>query len=261
MERFHLAEIEDQSWCPRFIRESTTDVLLTLYNLLKIYEPAYNKIIEILEKTGVNSIIDCCSGSGGPINQLCIFLNRTGKKSTTITLTDKFPNLESYLELERRFPDQVKGHYTSLDASELPPSLKGMRTYFSSFHHFRPVQAVKILQDAADINMPIGIFELVHRMPMDFLRVLLSPFIVPLLMPLAGRMTWTKFVFTYLIPVTPFTFTWDYLASNMRAYSIKEMHALINQINAPGYKWDIGKMRSKRAAFTTYYLVGYKNSD
>lgn len=258
MGRLHLMEIEDETWCPHFIREATTDMLLGLYNLLHIYEPAYEKINEVLEKTQVNTIIDCCSGSGGPMKQLRSYLDKAGKESVTITLTDKYPNVELYKQLEASYANKINGHPQSLDATQLLPSLKGMRTFFSSFHHFKPKSALKILQDAVNNNAPIGIFESVHRTPMDFIRAFTSPILVPFIIPFAKRMTWRKFIFTYLLPITPFTFAWDYIASNMRAYSIKEMHALIKQLDAPGYQWEIGKMWSKKAACYVYYLVGYK---
>lgn len=260
MGRIHLLEIEDQSWCPKFIREATTDVLLALYNLLRIYDPAYEKIHELLQKTHTRTIIDCCSGSGGPIKQLRMYLDKTEHHDVTITLTDKFPNIAAYQALEAQYPHNIKGIHHSLDATQLPTSLKGVRTLFSCFHHFRPPMARKILQDAVNNRAPIAIFESVQRTPIDFIRAFLSPFLVPFILPFSKKMSWKKFLFTYLIPLTPFTFTWDYIASNVRAYSVEELQALVDQLDAPDYQWDIGKIWSKKAKGYVYYLIGYSST-
>lgn len=258
MGRIHLFEFEDKSWCPRVIREVTTDFLLGLYNLFNIYEPAYQKIADVLNKTKVDTIIDCCSGSGGPIKKLREHLDKSGKASITINLTDKYPNTKAFANLEAQYPGKIIGHQNSFDASCMPSSMEGMRTFFSSFHHFQPEQAIKVLQDAVNNNAPIAIFESTQRQPMDFIRALLSPILILIIMPFAKSMTWKKFLLTYLLPVTPLTNFWDYVVSNLRTYSIKEMRDLIKQLNAPGYHWEVGKLWSKHACCHVPYLIGYK---
>jgi hypothetical protein len=258
MARVHLFEIEDLAWCPQFVRETTTDFLLGLYNVFNIYEPAYEKVYEILQKTNTHAIVDCCSGSGGPIRKLREYLDTTDKKEVTINITDKYPNIKSFEVLESQYPNKIKGHKNSLDATQLPAELKGMRTFFSSFHHFSPDFAVKILQDAVNNNAPIGIFESTQRQTKDFFRALFSPILMLFLVPLAKRMTWRKFLMTYVIPITPFTNMWDYIVSNLRTYSPSELEALIQKLDAPGYTWEVGKLWSKKAKCEVPYLIGYK---
>lgn len=258
MGRMHLFELEDKKWCPRVIREVTTDFLLGLYNVFNIYEPAYQKIIEVLNKTGARAIIDCCSGSGGPIKKLREHLDKSGNASVVINLTDKYPNKNSFSSLEDQYPGKIVGHKDSFDASQMPPSMHGLRTFFSSFHHFQPEQALKILQDAVNSNSPIAIFESTQRHPADFSRALISPVMLLFIVPFARRMTWKKFLFTYLLPVTPFTNFWDYIVSNLRTYSTQELHELVGQLHAPGYQWEIGKLWSRQARCHVPYLIGYK---
>lgn len=254
----HLVEIEDMAWCPTVIREATTDFLASLYRVFNIYEPAFQKIAEVLDISNSKDIVDCCSGSGGTIKRLREHLDKNGRESTTITLTDKYPNHKAFQKLASQFPTKIIGHQSSVDASQLPSSLKGMRTFFSSFHHFTPEQAVKILQDAVNNNMAIGIFESTQRHPIDFIRALISPILMLVLLPFAKRMTWKKFIFTYIVPVTLFTNMWDYFVSNMRTYSTKELQGLISQLDAPGYQWEIGKLWSVQAKCHVPFLVGYK---
>jgi hypothetical protein len=257
MGRIHLFELEDQSWCPLFIRESITDFLLGLYTVFNIYEPAYQKIAEVLDKTHMDNVIDCCSGSGGPIETLRQYLDQHGKEKITIHLTDKYPNQAAHQQLADQYPARVIAHRDSMDASALPSTLKGMRTFFSSFHHFTPQQAVKILQDAVNQNAPIGIFESTARTPADFLRMIISPILFLFIMPVAKKITWQKILFTYVLPIIPLITMWDYFVSNMRTYSTHEMQHLITQIHAPNYHWEAGKLWSKPAKCYVPYLIGY----
>jgi hypothetical protein len=259
MARIHLFEFEDQKWCPRVIRETTTDFLSAYYQIKNIYAPAFQKIAGVLDKTGLNSIIDCCSGSGGPVRKMLEYLDQTGKSHVQVTLTDKYPNIDLYKKLEAEYPEQIIGHQQSVSATELPASLQGMRTLFSSFHHFKPDMAQQILQDAVNNHAPIGIFEFTERRPKKILRVLISPFSVLLTMPRTQQMTWRKILFTYIIPVTPLTHAWECMVSNLRTYSPQELRGLVNKLDAPNYTWDIGKMQSGSADCNITYLVGYKS--
>jgi hypothetical protein len=47
----------------------------------------------------------------------------------------------------------------SVDATQIPGHLKGLRTLFSSFHHLNPEEARLLLQDSAKKRQVIGIFE------------------------------------------------------------------------------------------------------
>lgn len=257
MTRLHLFEIEDQKWCPSIIRKSITDYLLGLYNLLHIFEPAYKKIEEVLNNTGVNAIVDCCSGSGGPSVQLRDYLDSRQMQSISITLTDKYPNIERFQYLEKCYGDRLVGLNESIDASKLPSSLKGLRCFFSSFHHFAPAQALNILQDAVNNKAPIAIFESTQRSLSDFIRAFFSPVLMLFIMPFAKTLNLSKFFITYIIPIIPFVFMWDYFVSNIRTYSSKELQLLINKLDAPGYKWEIGKLWSKKAKIYIPYLIGY----
>jgi hypothetical protein len=259
MARMHLVELEDLSWCPTVVRESTTDFLASLYQVFNIFEPAFKKIDEVLLKTQMVSIIDCCSGSGGTIRRLREHLDQAGKEHVTICLTDKYPNQKAFADLGKQFPGKIINHPESVDARQLPATLKGMRTFFSSFHHFTPDQAKLILQNAVDNQMPIGIFESTQRHPVDFIRAFFSPFLMWCLLPFAKRLTLKKILFTYILPITPLTNMWDYFVSNMRTYSTQEMNALIASLDAPGYTWEVGKLRSDKAKCDVPYMVGYKH--
>jgi hypothetical protein len=260
MNRIHLYEIEDMSCCPNVIRETLIDFLFGLYNLLNVYELAYEKVAEILDKTDSNTIVDCCSGTGGPIKKLRDYLDQNRKKDVTISLTDKYPNIQSFEKFEKEYPTNVVGITQSVDATEIPSSLKGVRTFFSSFHHFKPECATQILQDAVNKEVPVAIFESTQRHPIDFLQALLSPIAVWIVLPFSKRLTFRKFIFTYIIPVTPFAFMWDYFVSIFRTYSPRELQALTQKIQANNYHWEIGKLKSRKRRNGVIYLIGYRKS-
>lgn len=125
MGRMHLFELEDKSWCPRVIRETTTDFLLGIYNVFNIYEPAYEKIVEILDKTGSDTIIDCCSGSGGPIRRLRDHLDKSGKSLVVINLTDKYPNASAFASLQARYRKKLLGMISLLTQANFRQRCRG----------------------------------------------------------------------------------------------------------------------------------------
>ena len=261
MKRLHLFEIEDQTWCPGVVRESITDFLFSLYKLLNLFEPAYQKIEELIIKNKATAIIDCCSGSGGPIIQLRDYLNSIELHFISITLTDKFPNIKQFSNLEQQYSN-IFGCRQSIDVCDIPPNITGIRCFFSSFHHFPPKDAIKILQNAVDNNTPIAIFESTQRHPTDMLRVFLCPILMLIIIRFAKRLNWAKFLITYIIPITPLVFMWDHLVSNLRTYSPLEFEQLIQQIHTPDYIWETGKLWSQKAKTNITYLVGYpKSSD
>jgi len=257
MNRIHLFEIEDLSWCPTVIREALTDFLFGLSNM-NVYKSAYHKIYEILDKTNTNSIIDCCSGTGGPIKKLRNYLDNHQKKDITITLTDKYPNFRSFEKIEKEYPGKINSITQPVDATEIPSSLKGLRTFFSSFHHFKPEHAAKILEDAVKNDVPIAIFESTQCRPVDFFLALVSPLAVWIILPFSKQLTLWKFILTYILPVIPFAFMWEYLVSNLRTYSLRELHALTQKIQAENYHWEYGKLKSGIRKNCVIYLIGYR---
>ena len=66
-----------------------------------------------------------------------------------------------------------------------------------------------------------------------------------------------RIVFTYLIPIVPLFVLWDGVVSSFRTYSVKEMKALVANLNGgDNYDWDIGKVKSGPGVIL--YLLGTK---
>ena len=79
------------------------------------------------------------------------------------------------------------------------------------------------------------------------IRVLLvTPFILPF--------SWSRLVWTYIIPALPLVLTFDVIVSMLRMYSVSEMRELTAGLD--GYHWDIGTVRAWPIPMRLTYLIG-----
>ena len=60
---------------------------------------------------------------------------------------------------------------------------------------------------------------------------------------------------TYIIPVLPVFLTWDAFVSCLRAYSVKELQAMVDGLDGNGYVWEVGVDPAR--PFPVTYLFGY----
>ncbi|HSI69878.1 MAG TPA: hypothetical protein VK941_06585 [Gillisia sp.] len=255
MNRIHLFEFEDLQWFPGFLRNYGTDFLQFLSNKTKMYKP----IIPILEKgiivSNTNVIIDLGSGSGGGL----LWVNSQLKNrfpDLKIILTDYYPNLIAFKYIQKKV-DNITYIKESVDARKVPANLKGFRTLFLTFHHFKPNEARQILQNAINSNSPIGIFEGQERSFPSLLAMILSPITVLLCTPFIKPLTAGRFFFTYIIPIVPLFVLWDGIVSAFRTYSVKEMEQLVSELeNKEEYNWEINRIRSGPGVIL--YLLGTK---
>ena len=173
MKRVHLFEFEDQKWFPKSLRNYGTDFLQFLSNKTKLYKPIIPIIEKGLKEKGNTQIIDLGSGGGGGL----IWLNSELKKKVPdlkILLTDYYPNISAF-EHTKKQSGNFEYISKPVDARDVPSELKGLRTQFLSFHHFKPEDAKKILQNAVDSNSSIALFEAQERSFASLLAMFFSP--------------------------------------------------------------------------------------
>ena len=65
MRRHQLAELEDQSWCPRAVRDGGTDWLGFMANATGVFRSLAPKIRAALTATETSHVLDLGSGCGG----------------------------------------------------------------------------------------------------------------------------------------------------------------------------------------------------
>jgi hypothetical protein len=260
MRRFQLIEIHDQPWCPKAWREALTDTLQFLDDHGRYYETIAPKLAAALKKTGSTEITDLCSGGGGPWRNLRLALAQQGA-DVNVRLTDLYPNLAAGARIERENSGRVALHPHSVNALAVPPKLRGFRTLFTSFHHFPPQQAEKIIADAVKNRVGIGIFELTKRVSWPVFFVMLPLYaavsIVGILIatPLVPPFRWSRLFWTYIIPVLPLMMVFDGAMSVMRSYTPSEMLEMA-QSAGPGYEWSAGEVPIRGPMMPVTYLIG-----
>jgi hypothetical protein len=257
MQRYHLFEFEDLAWFPDVLRQSMMDFLRFMISKLKIYESIVPLMQQALQHSAQPDILDLCSGGGGGIVGIQQALSKQVGYNVPITISDKFPNYPAFELIKKQTQGAVTYLPESVDATDVPAQFTNFRTIFSAFHHFKPAMAKAILQDAAQKNVPIGIFEGASKSWFEIALVLfIFPFLILLITPFITPFRWSRLFFTYLLPIIPLCIMWDGMVSILRLYSPAMLLSLTREITAPDYKWEAGKARHRSGA-QVIYLIGY----
>ncbi|WP_125077622.1 class I SAM-dependent methyltransferase [Rufibacter latericius] len=255
--RLQLFELEDQTWFPHVVRQGMMDVLRFMITALGIYKPIVPFLAQGLAHTRQTKLVDLCSGAGGGIQQVWKELEKQTGQPISITLTDKYPNLEAYQFLAQQSHGALRFSPEPIDATAVPVSMEGFRTVFSAFHHFSPETATAILADAVRQNQGIGVFEGAGKRWHELLLVwLVFPWAILLFTPFIRPFTWSRLFFTYLVPLIPLGTVWDGTVSLLRLYTPEHLQKMVSTLNAPQYTWHIGRARHWSGT-GVLYLVGY----
>jgi hypothetical protein len=250
--RINLPEIEDQKWCPDWIRNSLTEYLESLFVLLKPYRAVHSKLLAVLELTKSTQIVDLCSGSGGPAQDIQKYLD-VHKKNISVVLTDQYlPSSARRAFLEKQ---KIAYHPASVDARAVPKELKGFRTMFTALHHFRKDEVAALIVSAMQDSQGFAAFEITERSLRGLLVIFSTPLIVLAITPFIRPLKVSRLFFTYVIPVLPLLITWDGLASMFKSYSTQELIELAADF--PEWHWEVGLFKSG-TLLPVRYIIGRK---
>jgi hypothetical protein len=259
MKRIHLFEFTDQPWYPQTFRQIQTDYLqfaTTLGAGHKNLVPLFHKA---MQKTGTDEIVDLCSGGAGPWPQLREYFQQAGIP-VRVTLTDKYPNIQA-VQKWANATGSIRYLAEPVDVAAVPAHLHGMRTLFEGFHHFQPEHAQAILRDACQRKAAIAIVDASLKPPQGVLLLLLSPLITflayLLVTPLIKPRTFSRFFWTYCLPLVPLATCWDGVVSMLRGYSLENLRELTAPLQTPGYTWEMGELSTGTPVFVFTYLLGY----
>lgn len=256
MRRRHLFELEDLAWFPAGIRDLATDYLHFIEAWVALHRAIAPLVADALRQTGTSHIVDLCSGGAGPVPHLLRELDAQGVTATA-TLTDLFPNVPALTRASEASQGRIAFARDPVDARAVPEDLKGLRTLFNSFHHFKPDAAVAVLRDAARAGQPIGIFEVSQRTPRNLISMaLVTPIMVLASTPFMRPFRWNRLLFTYPVPLVPLTCLWDGIVSQLRAYTIAELETLGAEAD-PRATWRAGRVPLGEVPGTITYLLGY----
>lgn len=251
MNRLHLFELEDQPWFPALVRDHMTDFLAAISRAFRLYDSCLPVLNGLLEQTGQVDVVDLAAGGGGPWEGWL----RRRKVNVRVTLTDRYPNLDTFRRLAESHP-QLGYHPDPVEASLVPPGLVGVRTLFTALHHLPPDVVDRMLAQAVADRQPLAAFEFNYRQWFNLVVVpptawlccwLLTPWIQP--------RTLSRWVLTYPLPLIPFAAAWDGFVSQLRAYKVDELQALAAPHRTAGYHWEVGQ-RTWLGLMPVTYLLG-----
>jgi hypothetical protein len=257
MRRIQLIELHDEPWFPSSLRNNVTDALRFGLSLLKAYAPVAPLLLSALESTRSQSIVDVCSGSGGP----WLDLSRKLQSETHvfhILLTDRYPNLRALQNVRSVSENDVAFYPDSVDAMKVPRELQGFRTMFTSFQHFAPGDARAILQNAVDARQSIGIFEITKRSALSI--VLMFPWALTLFLftPFIRPFRWSRLLCTYMLPIIPVVLLFDGVVSCLRTYRTEELREMIETLAGIEYQWEVDELSRGFGVPPVTYLIGYQ---
>src|ERR1700678_4013405 len=270
MRRVQFIEFHEQPWFPSSLRDDVTDAMQFGFNLLRAYAPIAPLLQSVIDSTDYRtnagqsctrpSIVDMCSGGGGPWPVLARRLRcrDAGGDSAglQVWLTDKYPNLEAFQSVSASSDHHITFYPEPVDAMKVPATLKGLRTMFTSFHHFPPEDARAILQDAVDAGESIGIFEITKRGPLTIGVIFVGILLMFLHTPRIRPFRWSRLVWTYLIPIIPLVLLFDGIVSCLRTYRPQELREMIATLTATDYRWQLGEHSRRRGVNPITYLIG-----
>lgn len=262
MRRIHLFELEDFTWFPHWLRKCMTRLLVVVHKILGSGEMLARVISKVLKESNSSTIIDLCSGSGGPMPEVKQILNKKyGLKDPTVILTDLYPDLETAKIFNDQSENNISYQTIPVDATTIAGSKAGLRTMVGSFHHMKPEDARKILESAQKAGQPVCIFEIIYNsLPAGFWWVafpfifVMAFFITPMVRPI----TWQQVFFTYVIPIIPICFAWDGAVSSARMYTVADLDELLNDIESKDYRWETHTVGGK---LKQLYLLGMPKPD
>jgi hypothetical protein len=257
-----LFEWEDQPWLPRVFRDFITDHLRFTQN-----EPMrrpINRIIAerlkmVLNRVNTVQVIDLCSGAAGPWGEISRVLADELDVPVEVLLTDLYPNVEGFKRIEAASAGRIRGRYETTSALDVPGELIGVRTLFTALHHFRPEPARQLLADAVRKRAAIAVFEPLERtVRLAVLVGLMSALRGFTHTPRVGKLTLSRFLLTYVVPLAPAMFAWDGIVSTLRTYTPAELLDLATSVEGHNYDWESGRFEVKGpfGPMPTIYLVG-----
>lgn len=264
MNRLHLFEVEDLAGCPDWIRDCVTAMIVVVHRWFGVPQVVAEQLKPILADLGAATavtIVDTCSGNGGPMPDVLRLLAPAQGQGLPVQLllTDKRPPVRLVAELSQRdsnirYLDRpIDGCLPLMDQlgaidinhpgkTEVGDARSIVRTLVCGFHHFAPEQARLILLDAQQANQPLVIFELTNgTVPPRWLwwATLLPNFLFGLLVSVFARpLSVRGVVFSFLLPIIPACFAWDGAVTSARTYREYEFHAMLETLpQTSDYQW------------------------
>jgi hypothetical protein len=207
----------------------------------------------LVRESGAPSILELAAGSAMPSVELSNELHRRGQ-AIPYCVSDKYPDLEAFQHASNSAMGRIQFIDRPIDVLDVPQNLRGLRLMVTSFHHFRPEQAARLLRDAYEQRIPIAIFELTDRRFLKTLSMFPLGFLTMLIhLPAAIKIhSWRALL--WLFPAA-FAFGWDGFMSCLRTYTVSELDSMTRTLGE-GYRWRMGIIPTPLPGVRITYLTG-----
>ena len=258
MERVQLFEFEDLPWFPQVVRECMTDFLSFLGQRGQVvYASFAERLAAAFDATGDDTILDLCSGGGGPAITIANLMRVHNGRPLRVVLTDLYPNLPRLERARLEGLGAVEYRQLPVDATAVPEALPGFRLICNAFHHLPPEAARKCLADAVRQGRGIALVEMVDRSVTSLFGVTFGTSAVLAVTPFIRPVRVSRLALTYLLPIVPLCTWWDGMVSCLRAYHPRELERLVASLPDNDYTWEIGRLPVPSAPTSLIYLIGH----
>ncbi|HQY62974.1 MAG: hypothetical protein IPF92_11600 [Myxococcales bacterium] len=240
--RAQLFEFNDSAWAPPALRESIVEALSRALTWGRMLRGLAGPFSDFLDRAGADSVLDLCSGAGGPAAILARELARQGARAPRFLLTDLHPHPDAWARLASAHPGVVEYEASSVDATRIPADLGAgrVRVIINALHHFSPDLAGAILRGACERSPGVFVAEGFERNPLLF-----AAFAVPGLLglyanpALAPRRKLAKAWLTWATPTALVASVWDGLVSTLRVYTEDELRVMVAPLG-DAFTWTYG---------------------
>lgn len=251
MSRLHLFEIEDQTWCPRALRDGLTDYLAFVGNLsARPYQEFAEELAQVMKAQNQDTLINLGAGAGGPMPTL-LDVFAAQELSCKAVLTDLHPNHGRFEWLAAKDP-RITFEKEAIDATNVPSELHGVRIMLNTFHHLTPADARAVLKNAVESQEAIAVFEAVERSIPAIISMLFLPIVMWIATPFIRPFSLARLLLTYTL-ILPLCGMFDGIVSCLRIYDPKELRVLTEGLSED-YEWKIERRRAGPGRVT--YLIG-----
>ncbi len=219
MRRLHLIELHEQRWVLPIWRRMFQEAMGQSLIITRIYEGLAAPFSRFLHRTGARTILDLCSGSASPPVALRDALVEPIDEASkpTIVVSDKFPDIDAFERVKKRYPEAVDYYPDSVDALDPPADAPRVWTMFSALHHFKPHQVREILSNASVRADGIAVFEATGRSWLHLLFALPVPIIAAFICIFLLRpFRLSHLLWGGLIPVVPLIAFFDTAVASLR---------------------------------------------
>lgn len=228
-----MKELEDYTWFPAFLRTFQMQFIGWVVYHFHIYKGLIPHIQNLSSLANSRHIYDLCSGTGDPV--LYIMKHAAFEEAV---LTDKFPQ-------QVHLPNGTRYDERSIDALQVDLPPKSILTMFNAFHHFDEVEQFRFLQRLVDHKQAFCLVEILQPTPWDVIKIAFTTTIGQLILaPFIRPFSWTRLLFTYLLPINLVTVTYDGIVSVLKSGSVSYYRAMIQNLVDEHFHLEVSSLRS-----------------